>query len=1092
MKTILTFLTASLALLLASSCVMEEIFDPETDSGGQNSLTLCLTIPDNRVPTTRAMDDTQQQELKTVDLLVFDAGTSPETLLDHIGGLSATPVEENFTVTTNRLAGTENFRLVVVANAGEAVSTALGTLSDGGIGAEKQDVLDVLTVAQNGKWPSDGSQQDLYLPIPMYGESGVFQHIQSTVGAVTLTRMLARIDVEVLQSAQTSFTLQKVHLINYNQAGYIAPAWDSADGTLTASALQMPNMPDNTAKNTWTQDGDQISYTASVSGLSSDIFTFESTGAYDANEGQSTSNPEATCLILEGLYNGALSFYRVDFTYSTTDVDAGTTKGNYMPLLRNHKYKVTVEAARGKGYDTIGEAVEAFGIESNLKTRTLNYDLTEINQIVFNGQYMLGVGTTQYESETSSVLMVKREAGAYSLKVFTDNPGGWKATVGSDARSWLQISASPIASTSWNSTAQSTVSEAVSDLSVQIQNNAGSLRRGEIVLTAGRLSYTVAVQQSSDTGVEIRIIDASHQDITSLSFGNENLEAQRFYVLWSPSDVQVTVTSRVIGTRNSGFENDGNFAEASIPQSTVSGGGEMFNLLPPERNVIDEGGDYSTEYTFTVTSGGSTYSKSIRVSQFVSQRMPRANSYIVAPAWENGDAYSIMIPVSRANEFPGNQLNGNDYQILPADAYVAELIWTDIPGGVNPDKSTAIAEIVAHKAVSSPTIDDCFIKVTPGKREGNAVIAVRKNSGEPDILWSWHVWVTRYNPGAGISGSFEGGIRLDPTPIPGGAWANADEMYGRVYRYNTGAGNAYSNNIFMDRNLGAADVSISTTGGINHDTDAQKVATYGLLYQWGRKDPFPGSSSSASSTQKAIYGANGNVVSINKNGTQSTTGSTGGRTRNNLDNLSSETNRNNYSVVRKPTRIYYETRATSATFDWYTSVYNNTGNTSNYDLWGNGGDKTIYDPCPPGWRVPESGQARGNNLGNTTTLYNYDQAYSPWYGLSNMATSFSNGYFWEDAGWYPAAGYYGSGNGQLTQTGLQGLYWSAGAAGSSFPAENREGTATEANHQQFRSHLANMFNIANGQDINESNVNVFDLMEAGRVRALSVRCVVDM
>ncbi len=879
MKNILKVFTIPLALLFAFSCVTEEMIGPG-DNDTQKSLTLSLTIPGNRIPATRAMNDTQQKELETVDLLVFNAGDSPETLLAHIGGLSATPSGSNFTVTTNKLAGTENFRLIVVANAGAAITAALGTLPNGGVGAAKQVVLGALTVAQNGMWPSNGSSTNTYNPIPMYGESGAIQHIQATVGTVTLTRMLARIDVEVLAAAQSSnFVLQRVHLVNYNQKGYIAPAWNSSNGTLTTPTLQMPNVPANPSKKVWAQNGDQISYTASASGLSSEIFAFESIGAYDAAEDQTTPNPaepsEATCIILEALYNGVSGFYRVDFTYSTTNTSTGTTKGNYMPLLRNHKYKVTVEGASGKGYGTIGEAVASFGVESNLKTRTLNYDLTEINQMVFNGQYMLGVGTTQYESETSSILTLKREACAHGLKVFTDNPGGWKATVSSSAASWLKISASPIGSAVWNTTAQSSVSEAVSDLSVQVQNNAGTLRRGEILLTAGRLSYTVAVQQSSDTGVEIRIIDEAHHDINTLSFGYENIDAQRFYVLWSPSDVQVAVNSRVVGTQESGFEND-NISGTNLPASTLNGGGEMFHLLPPERSVINEGGDYSTEYTFSVTSEGSTYSKTIRVSQLVPQLMPKANCYIVSPAWENGDAYPIMIPISRANEFPGNTLNGNTYQILPSDNYVAELVWTDIAGGVSSDKSTAIAEIVPYKTAVSPTIDDCFIKVTPGKMEGNAVISVRKNSGSAHILWSWHVWVTRYNPGAGLTGSFENGVQLAPTPTPAGKWANAEEMYGRVYRYNTGTGNAYSSNIFMDRNLGAAAVSISATGEIHHSTDEQKLATYGLLYQWGRKDPFPGSSSATASTQKTVYNASGVTVNFAKNETRATSGAPSG------------------------------------------------------------------------------------------------------------------------------------------------------------------------------------------------------------------------
>ena len=75
-------------------------------------------------------------------------------------------------------------------------------------------------------------------------------------------------------------------------------------------------------------------------------------------------------------------------------------------------------------------------------------------------------------------------------------------------------------------------------------------------------------------------------------------------------------------------------------------------------------------------------------------------------------------------------------------------------------------------------------------KEGNAVIAAKDASGT--ILWLWHMWLT-------------------------------DQPEGQVYYNSAGT--------MMDRNLGAT----SATPG--------DVGALGLLYQWGRKDPFPGSSS---------------------------------------------------------------------------------------------------------------------------------------------------------------------------------------------------------------------------------------------------------
>lgn len=85
---------------------------------------------------------------------------------------------------------------------------------------------------------------------------------------------------------------------------------------------------------------------------------------------------------------------------------------------------------------------------------------------------------------------------------------------------------------------------------------------------------------------------------------------------------------------------------------------------------------------------------------------------------------------------------------------------------------------------------------------GNAVIAAYDNADPTTpgahILWSWHIWVTDYDPN-----------------LP------ANQCV-----YST------SGATMMDRNLGA----LSNIGS----DDSDNVDDYGLLYQWGRKDPFIG------------------------------------------------------------------------------------------------------------------------------------------------------------------------------------------------------------------------------------------------------------
>ncbi|HCQ73022.1 MAG TPA: hypothetical protein DIT75_06505, partial [Rikenellaceae bacterium] len=150
---------------------------------------------------------------------------------------------------------------------------------------------------------------------------------------------------------------------------------------------------------------------------------------------------------------------------------------------------------------------------------------------------------------------------------------------------------------------------------------------------------------------------------------------------------------------------------------------------------------------------------------------------------------------------PGSTLTikavkGNSTTALEFDN--ASLVWQDAIGLVSSVSGNGNEGVVV-------------VKLADGK-EGNAVIAARDGDR---IVWSWHVWVTDYNPEADI---FE--------------WTDAN---GNTYRY-------------MDRNLGAL--------------SAQKYSkdALGLMYQWGRKDPFPGSDDVESQIQKRMYDINGNQI----------------------------------------------------------------------------------------------------------------------------------------------------------------------------------------------------------------------------------------
>ena len=129
------------------------------------------------------------------------------------------------------------------------------------------------------------------------------------------------------------------------------------------------------------------------------------------------------------------------------------------------------------------------------------------------------------------------------------------------------------------------------------------------------------------------------------------------------------------------------------------------------------------------------------------------------------------------------------------------LVWA-LPNDLVDDDEL---EITGYEDINKAAIR---VKTKPGA-VGNALVAL---AVQGEIRWSWHLWVTEYNPGADISLEE---LKKGPNNVPGG----------NVFRYKNYCGD----NIFMDRNLGA--------NGADKNKPKEAI---GMYYQWGRKDPFPG------------------------------------------------------------------------------------------------------------------------------------------------------------------------------------------------------------------------------------------------------------
>ena len=254
----------------------------------------------------------------------------------------------------------------------------------------------------------------------------------------------------------------------------------------------------------------------------------------------------------------------------------------------------------------------------------------------------------------------------------------------------------------------------------------------------------------------------------------------------------------------------------------------------------------------------------------------------------------------------------------------ASILWETFGTDTAPEPSDLISEICCKEGYIAFQTADTF-------KEGNAVIAAKDGSG--NILWSWHIWFT-------------------------------DQPQSHVYNNNAGT--------MMDRNLGAT----SATKG--------DVGALGLLYQWGRKDPFLSSSSISDAIEaKSTITWPSAVSSDSSNGT--------------ID----------YATANPTTYITYNNK----NYDWY---YTGDSSTDNTRWTTSDKGKSIYDPCPAGWRVPDGGSnGIWSKAGFGTRTYYWANG-----GMSFIISSPSTT-------WYPASGCRDSRDCGLRGVGSNGYCWSA-------------------------------------------------------------------
>ena len=266
----------------------------------------------------------------------------------------------------------------------------------------------------------------------------------------------------------------------------------------------------------------------------------------------------------------------------------------------------------------------------------------------------------------------------------------------------------------------------------------------------------------------------------------------------------------------------------------------------------------------------------------------------------DGTANSYIITSPGIYKFPAMKGNSEN----PAgNVFGADLLW---------ETWNNAEEVTANSVVAAVDFEDNWIyfEMPSTLTPGNAVIAAKDS--EDEIIWSWHIWV----PETAIE-TLDYGI------------------------YSTA---------LMDRNLGA--LVAATTAA------AAPVESFGLTYQWGRKDPFVGpkavnSSSNATVAGLALSVAEGTIT---------------------LE-----------EAIAHPTLLGHTNDA-----DWL--------DTPDNTLWSDDG-KTIYDPCPPGYRVPARDKTQPMWADDFTTVGGWAvNAEQYWFAMGDPAVVFPFAGYRDDYG----------------------------------------------------------------------------------------------
>lgn len=305
----------------------------------------------------------------------------------------------------------------------------------------------------------------------------------------------------------------------------------------------------------------------------------------------------------------------------------------------------------------------------------------------------------------------------------------------------------------------------------------------------------------------------------------------------------------------------------------------------------------------------------------------------------------------------------------------AKIVWAD-------EKDLVTSPTIAHDASGDGYLD--FEVKQNDIKSGNAVVAVTKGG---TVVWSWHLWFAPKSALNKIEVTNHQGVKYNFTEETLG-W----KPKGEISTYNA----PRTVKVKVEQTIANGGAKQFTVINITQNNGGKKEGI-STLYQFGRKDAFPG----MDETQLP-------QGSINKNAGENMTITNG---------------------IQNPQNFYvwnWDFTKWSANFGYF-NLWSADNTTTGYN--DNAVIKTVYDPCPVGFKMPASNAFTGftsdGQTQSTPANINAD-------GITDSQKYFADyGYnFWTNSSknktiFFPASGLRDAYNGSMEFVARNGYSWSA-------------------------------------------------------------------